>query len=605
MIPNTAVRSSRSLKPITIVTMFAYAAMSAVSAQAADYSNAIIFGDSLSDGGAYGSRFTTNPGMTAVEYAAQGLGLQTSPAVTLAGVVAGGNNYAQGGAMVSTNAATVLPMSVSSQVGLYLMQNAGKSDPNAVYFIQGGANDIFNASKNGSTFPVLLGTAQQAAADLATQIQKLQTTGAQTIVIQNLPNIGVTPDYVGNPVASAGGKMLSEAFNTTLKQSITDKNLNVVLLDTYALINEVVATPMAYGFTNAQNKACATTGSLYCSPATLVSTDAANTYVFADGVHPTTAAQKLSAQYALSVLKAPAQVGVVGAAAMTAGQRYAQRLMSYAPNVSDQAWHAFADAGYSKTDFGKAADSKNKYLLVGADRRISAGNVHAGLTLGYDRASGDLGAAAGEFNLKETSVGAYVGKKADQGAIMGYVRYGRLSADIDRNIALGAANRTESGSSKGAHYTIGVQGNLVLGTFANGKVKHGPVGGFAYEKMRLDGYDEAGNTSTSMSFGAQKREGMVASLGYQLRGEFGKVKPYASLSYEVDGTDADNIKARLKSAPTSFSTEAPKSDNGVRLKLGVQIDLAKNVNLVVGAERTFGKDSGQQTVFNLGVDARF
>ena len=108
-----------------------------------------------------------------------------------------------------------------------------------------------------------------------------------------------------------------------------------------------------------------------------------------------------------------------------------------------------------------------------------------------------------------------------------------------------------------------------------------------------------------MSFGAQKREGMVASLGYQLRGEFGKVKPYASLSYEVDATDVDNLKARLKSAPTSFSTAAPKSDNGLRLQLGAQIDLAKNVNLVVGAERTFGKDSGQQTAVNLGVDARF
>lgn len=94
-----------------------------------------------------------------------------------------------------------------------------------------------------------------------------------------------------------------------------------------------------------------------------------------------TAAQKLSAQYALSVLKAPAQVGVVSAAAMTAGQRYAQRSVTYAPNVGDQVWHAFADAGYSKTDFGKA-DSKNKYLLVGADRRISAGNIHYRFDLG-------------------------------------------------------------------------------------------------------------------------------------------------------------------------------------------------------------------------------
>lgn len=591
----------KRMKPLVCATALACASMSV---HAADYSNAIIFGDSLSDGGAYGSRFTTNPGMTAVEYAAQALGLQTSQAVTLSGVITGGNNYAQGGAMVNTVAPKALPMPISSQVGLYLMQNAGKADSSAVYFIQGGANDVFNGSESGLSFPELLGKTQQAAADLATQIQKLQTAGAQTIIVQNLPNIGITPDYVGNPMASAGGNMLSQAFNATLKQSIADKNLSVVLLDTYGLINEVVARPSEYGFTNAKDKACTSSGSLYCSPQTLVSPDAASTYVFADGVHPTTAAQKLSAQYALSVLKAPAQVGVVGAAALSGGQRYAQRLMTYAPNVGDQTWHAFADAGYSKTDFGKA-DSNNKYLLVGADRRISAGNAHLGLTLGYDRASGDLGASAGAFKLNETSLGAYVGKKAEQGAVMAYMRYGRLSADVDRNIALGAAKRTESGSSKGTHYTLGVQGYLDLGTFANGRIKHGPVGGFAYEKMRLNGYDEAGNTSTAMSFGAQKREGMVAHLGYQLRGDFGKIKPYASLNYEVDGTDADNISTRLKSVSSSFSTSAPKADNGLRLKVGAQIDLAKNVNLVVDAERTFGKDTGQETAVNLGVDARF
>ena len=610
MIPNTAVRSSRSLKPITIATMFAYAAMSAMSAQAAD--GVVIIGDSLSDGGYYaaigGQRFTTNPGKTAAEYIAEDLGFTTTPSNQ------GGSNYAQGGAKVNSDSLSTPPgfaqRPISAQVTEFLSANAGQAS-NKIILIQGGANDAFQnlAMYSGGyiTQAQLAGLTQQSVVDFVTQIAKLSyLSGSEQIIVQNMPNLGVAPAFQSaGAAAAAGASQLAQGFNAGVSQGLAQTGLSVVLLDNYSLISEVVANPTAYGFTNATGVACTVSSSLFCSANTLVSPDAASTYVFADGVHPTTAAQKLSAQYALSVLKAPAQVGVVGAAAMTAGQRYAQRLMSYAPNVSDQAWHAFADAGYSKTDFGKAADSKNKYLLVGADRRISAGNVHAGLTLGYDRASGDLGAAAGEFNLKETSVGAYVGKKADQGAIMGYVRYGRLSADIDRNIALGAANRTESGSSKGAHYTIGVQGNLVLGTFANGKVKHGPVGGFAYEKMRLDGYDEAGNTSTSMSFGAQKREGMVASLGYQLRGEFGKVKPYASLSYEVDGTDADNIKARLKSAPTSFSTEAPKSDNGVRLKLGAQIDLAKNVNLVVGAERTFGKDSGQQTVFNLGVDARF
>ena len=607
MIRNTAARFSRSLKPITIATIFACAAMSA---QAAD--GVVIIGDSLSDGGYYaaigGQRFTTNPGKTAAEYIAEGLGFTTTPSNQ------GGSNYAQGGAKINSDSLSTptgfAQRPISTQVTEFLSANAGQSAANKIILIQGGANDAFQnlAMYSGGyiTQAQLAGLTQQSVVDFVTQIAKLSLlSGSQQIIVQNMPNLGVTPAFQSlGATAAAGATQLAQGFNAGVVQGLTKTGVSVVLLDNYSLISEVVANPTAYGFTNVTGVACTVSSSLFCSSNTLVSPDAASTYVFADGVHPTTAAQKLSAQYALSVLKAPAQAGVVGAAAMSAGQRYAQRLMTYAPNVGDQAWHAFADAGYSKTEFGQA-DSKNKYLLVGADRRISAGNAHAGLTLGYDRASGDLGTAAGEFNLKETSVGAYVGKKGEQGAIMGYVRYGRLSADIDRNIALGAANRTESGSSKGTHYTIGFQGNLVVGTLANGKVQHGPVGGFAYEKMRLDGYDEVGNTSTAMSFGEQKREGMVANLGYQLRGDFGKIKPYATVRYEVDATDADNIKARLKSAPTSFGTVAPKADNGLRVQVGTQIDLAKNINLLIGAERTFGKDSGQETAVNLGVNARF
>ena len=607
MMYNAAANFPKALKPITIATMLACAAMNAQ----AGYDGVVIIGDSLSDGGYYsaigGQRFTTNPGKTAAEYVAEDLGFTTTPSNQ------GGTNYAQGGAKVNSDSLSTptgyAQRPISTQVTEYLSGSASKT-ANTVILIQGGANDAFQnlaMYSAGYISQTQLATlTQQSIVDFVTQIAKLSLlTGSQQIIVQNLPNLGITPAFQSlGSTAAAGASQLAQGYNAGVNQGLAKLGLSVVLLDNYSLISEVVANPTAYGFTNATGVACTVSSSLFCSSSTLVSSDAASTYVFADGVHPTTAAQKLSAQYALSVLKAPTQVGVVGAAAMSAGARYAQRLLTYAPNAGDQAWHAFADAGYSKTDFGQA-DSKNKSLLVGVDRRISAGNVHAGVTLGYDRASGDLGTAAGEFNLKETSVGAYVGKKADQGEILGYARYGWLDADIDRNIALGKANRKESGSTQGAHYTIGVQGNLVLGTLAHGKIKHGPVAGFAYEHLRLDGYDETGSTSTSMNFGVQKREGFVANVGYQLRGDFGKIKPYASLSYEVDGTDVDRIKARLKSVSTSFSADAPKTDNGLRLKLGTQIDLAKNVNLVVGAERTFGKDAGQETAVNIGLDARF
>ena len=73
-------------------------------------------------------------------------------------------------------------------------------------------------------------------------------------------------------------------------------------------------------------------------------------------------------------------------------------------------------------------------------------------------------------------------------------------------------------------------------------------------------------------------------------------KPYASLELTKHGTDADNIKARLKSAPTSFSTEAPKSDKRCAFKTERRLIWPKCE--LGGSERTFGKDSGQQTVFN-------
>jgi hypothetical protein len=49
------------------------------SAHAFEFTNVYILGDSLSDAGQYGSRFTTNPGLTAPEYLAQRYGFTVRP----------------------------------------------------------------------------------------------------------------------------------------------------------------------------------------------------------------------------------------------------------------------------------------------------------------------------------------------------------------------------------------------------------------------------------------------------------------------------------------------------------------------------------------------
>ena len=127
---------------IAVTLLFSSAAV------ATDFSQVIVFGDSLSDNGNLSQvlpgpsiqpplRFTTNPGSVAIENVAHALGNTLSPSLN------GGTDYAWGGAGVNNNSPGT-PGSVptlTAQVNAYL--GAGGVDQRALYSIWGGANDIF------------------------------------------------------------------------------------------------------------------------------------------------------------------------------------------------------------------------------------------------------------------------------------------------------------------------------------------------------------------------------------------------------------------------------------------------------------------------------
>ena len=572
------------------------------------YDQVVIFGDSLSDGGTYGSRFTTNPGQTAPEYIATDLGLPTTT------WVAGGTNFSQGGQKVnspSLSTPTGAPQRpISTQVAQYLGATGGIANPNALYLIQGGANDIFQNMEMYASDPATLqALTYQSGIDFATQVATLAQSGAKYIVVQNVPNIGVAPAFVNTPYATAATG-LSKAYNDVVAGALAQMGVSVVAIDDFALISEIAANPSAYGFSNATGVACATSSSIMCSPATLVTPDAASTYVFADSVHPTTAGQKLLAQYMSATLNAPTQISLLSSAPLSGGQRRADSVWTHALNglkTGQQTWHTFADVGHSKTDFD-GADYTSNYLLMGADRRIgTTGNNRIGASIGYQQYKGDFGTHAGTFKMSEPTIGVHFSHAiGDVGAALVQASYGRLHAsDINRQITLGAATRTESGDTKGSHTSISAQGQITAGSFAKGKFTHGPMGRIAYEKVSLNGFSEAGTQSTAMTFGKQTREGVLASIGYQLQANYGKIQPYAQVSYEIDDTRGSDVSAHLNTAYSSFSTPALQGDNGTRVRLGANIALSKSLNMHVGAQRTFGKNSAEETAFNLGIDAEF
>jgi outer membrane lipase/esterase len=170
----------------------ALALSACASAQAFEFTNVYILGDSLSDAGQYGARFTTNPGLTASEYLAQRYGFTVKPSTQ------GGTDYAYGGARVTTQG-TYNPQAtpVAGQVTALISAAGGHLDPNALYFIQGGPNDIFFhaalAGAGAESSTAAQTAVGQAATDFLTQLARLHAAGAQYIMVENLPDIGRTP----------------------------------------------------------------------------------------------------------------------------------------------------------------------------------------------------------------------------------------------------------------------------------------------------------------------------------------------------------------------------------------------------------------------------
>jgi len=281
----------------------------------------VSFGDSLSDVGTYapiasavgGGRFTTNPGQVWTQNVAQYYGNTLTAAYTIGLTHAlspnGGMGYAEGGATVATPATEYnfltdvigdIEMPVNQQVSSYL--STYKSfNANQLVLVWAGANDVLRAG----ALPAAASIVQTAANTLAQQIGLIVQNGATHVVVVNLPNIGLSPDGLASSDGGANLTQKSELFNSTLTGALQTAGLQskVIQIDAYTWLNGIIANFQANGFAVSNTaQACDASKtpddtSLLCSPATYVSANADQTYMFADDLHPTTHLHALFAQY--------------------------------------------------------------------------------------------------------------------------------------------------------------------------------------------------------------------------------------------------------------------------------------------------------------------
>ncbi len=570
----------------------------------AQFTNAYIFGDSLSDGGQYGARFTTNPGLTTPMYVGQSFGFSTAPSSQ------GGNNFAYGGARVTNlpgypaSPPTGAAVPIATQVSQLLAR--GPLDPNALYQIQGGANDVFTLTTTSGLTPAQVQAGVvQSALDLATQLGRLRAAGAQYIIVQNLPDIGKTP------AAAALGQQatlsaISGLFNTTLNGAIGTAGLSVIQFNTSALLGEIIVQPSLYGFVNTTIPVCTTSSSIMCTPSTLRDPTGNLTWVFADGVHPTTGANLLLAQALVSMITGPQQIAALGEAPKgveRANWRALDGRMMSAVNATGgpgklQTWAAYDYAREDLAGSSLTGTGDLNTISVGGDLRLSD-HLLAGLQFGYTEYKGDFGNGGGDFKLREPMVTVYSGFGRGPwyaGATFGL---GSLDYSTSRNIALGATTRTEAGTTKGYHNIVRLLGGY---WFKYQNWDHGPFAKLTWERIVVRQFSENGSDSTSLTFGQQNFDATVSSLGWQVTGNVSGFRPFARATWEYN-FDADTRQVSAKPNTLNGTYVVPgfeQDDNWALFDLGVSRDFGRVTGFVSG-NATAGKSDGDYYSVTLGI----
>ena len=623
----------------TAAMMTASAMMSQASAQS--FTQALVFGDSSVDSGFYKVLGNPNGPATnkfniafAAAIAAGGTGAPTnSPGLMNSQVLAayfgltadpanqpGGTNFATSGAknvLVNTAANGGFPAAIPTvqQIDNYLASVGGHANGNDLYMVSSGGNDMnFAFSPGGPADKALY--LQNAADGLSDAVGKLHAAGARTIVVP-----GLNYSFFGNAEEQAGAL----AYTKALWSGLAQRGINFIPGDFNAVRVAIAANPSAFGFqfvgTNPGQTACTvpTVGGVVLSTAYallcisnphpadpdaqshLKTADAAQTHLFADDQHLTTAGQKIQADYFYSLLVAPSEISFLAENAVQS------RTVTVA-GVQDQIWisRQRSTAGFNVWINGDVSSLKINNPApgfpgdpstplsgtVGLDYKSTTGYLlGAAFTTGTQTPGFDLG---GKFKQKEIAGSIYGGYLKGPSWASVIATYGALDYDVNRIVPIGITLQNNNGKTSGSNISVAFQGGY---DFVYGALTHSPVAGLTWQHVNIGGFTETGGF-TSLGFDDQTRDSLISGLGYKATYDLGRFRPYVQAVWNHEFAADRTVRASLT------TIEAPSYEMPA-VKLGrdwatATVGTTMNISNAFTGLASFTAQAGQTGVTTYG-----
>jgi len=312
--------NATSLRAVFALVLALGSACAAAGEARPTFRHMIVLGDSLSDQGNLLSATTALadafnlPPIPATDHYYQGRFsngenyadlLARKLGFTLTASQLGGGNYAFGGARTDYNRVELrpgvppplpngaypigaYPWSLDGEREAFLASVRREADPNGLYVVFSGSNDVSDA------LIAFLYLRQDPAPAIAKAVQGIiasvaafQTAGARTVLVLGVPDLGVVPSVAqsGRAVSSLATR-LSQQFNAALTTGLAQvTGVNLVVFDTFAFIDDVVAHPSDYGLENVTQPCFS--GYVAPDPSATVCANP-DKYAFWDVEHPTT-----------------------------------------------------------------------------------------------------------------------------------------------------------------------------------------------------------------------------------------------------------------------------------------------------------------------------